>query len=139
MESAKPRFASTFFARVPPYAAYLATKGNPMMSEFFDTEAVRDEPAHWDALARRVAENATRSSRRGAFEWVAQSRAGWIAASLVCGLSVVSLAALSRSSSAASRAAEWARLITPTDNVGRAISMSNTPPAIGTLLLPPGQ
>ena len=109
------------------------------MSELFDTGAVRDETANWDALALRVAENATRFSRRGAFEWVAQSRAGWIAASLVCGLSLVSVAALTRSSSAASREAEWARLITPTDNVGSAITMSNTPPAIGTLLLRPRQ
>ena len=109
------------------------------MPEFFDTGAVRDERANWDALARRVAENATRSSRRGAFEWVAQSRAGWIAASLVCGLSLVSLAAVARSSSAASRAAEWARVITPTDDVGSAITMANTPPAIGTLLLRPRQ
>ena len=109
------------------------------MPEFFDTGGVRDEPANWDALARRVAENATRSPRQGAFEWLAQSRAGLIAASLVCGLSLVSLAALARSSSAASREAEWARLIRPTDNVGSAITMSNTPPAIGTLLLRPRQ
>ena len=107
------------------------------MSEFFDTGGVRDEPANWDALARRVAENATRSSRQGAFEWLAQSRAGWIAASVVCSLSFVSLAALARGQWTERRAADWARVITPTDDVGSAITMSNTPPAIGALLLRP--
>ena len=104
------------------------------MADLFDTRGVPDESEYWDALARRIAHHATRDPSRGAFVWLAESRTGFIAASVVCGLALAS-AAMVRGSSPGSRAAEWVLVITPADDVGSAITTSSTPPAIGTLLL----
>ena len=104
------------------------------MPELFDTGEVRDDPRHWDALARRVAENATRSAKHDAFAWLAQSRAGWIAASLVLGVALASIAAHG-DGSAARLAEDWGAMLAPSDDVGKAMTTSETPPAISMLLL----
>jgi hypothetical protein len=103
------------------------------MPELFDTGEVRDEPTHWDALARRVAENARRSARQDAFAWLAQSRVGWIAASLVLITALVSIAEYG--DSATQLADDWGGMLAPTDDVGNAMTTSETPPTIGALLL----
>lgn len=99
------------------------------MSDLFDTTRVRDEPAHWDMLAQRVAANAARESRGGAFEWLTQSRAGWIAACLLLGVALLAMA------SAKTRGSEWVPVLAPGDDVGRAMAVSDNPPGIGALLV----
>ena len=104
------------------------------MSELFDTRSVADEPAHWDALALRVAENAARESGRGTFGWLAQSRAGWIAASLLLAASLFSIAWTSRDA-AKTGGSEWVEVVAPGDDVGRQMAVSETPPAVSSLLV----
>lgn len=69
---------------------------------------------------------------RSGFEWLAQSRAGWLAASLLLGVALLSMALAG--SSAAARASDWVQMLAPADDVGRAITVSDSPPAIGALL-----
>ncbi|HEU4747145.1 MAG TPA: hypothetical protein VFS56_01495 [Gemmatimonadaceae bacterium] len=104
-----------------------------MMAELFETRGVRDEPAHWDAMALRVAENAARESGRGAFEWLAQSRAGWIAASLLLAAALFSMT--SAGDPARTRGSEWVEMVAPGDDVGKQMAVSETPPAVSSLLV----
>jgi len=103
------------------------------MPELFDTHEVRDDPAHWDAIALRVAENTARRSGRGAFEWLGQSRAGWIAASLL--LAAALFAITSAGDSERTRGSEWVQLVAPADDVGRQMAASEVPPAVSSLLV----
>src|SRR5207247_2075946 len=105
------------------------------MPDFFDTTSVRDEPEHWDAIAERVAGIAARKSTRSSVEWLAHSRAGWISAGLLLSAALLSIFAAGENASAASRDAEWAQLLAPADEVGRAIVLPDRPPPIGALLL----
>jgi hypothetical protein len=105
------------------------------MSDLFDTTHVRDDPAHWDALTERVAANAARESKGGGFEWLAQSRAGWVTASLLLAAALLSMLSSAEKSSATSRSTEWAPALAPADDVGRAMLLPDGPPAIGALLL----
>ena len=98
------------------------------MTDLFDTSVVRDEPAHWDALAERIAAAAARGSRRSAVEWLAQSRAGWIAACLLLGGALLSLASMTR------RDTERQDVLAPADDLGRAMATSHNPPGIGVLM-----
>lgn len=107
-----------------------------MLSEFFDTKSVRDDPASWDRLAQRVAEQATRESRRDAIQWLSQLRAGWIAASLVAfGLLAAMLAASQESARLRDRAADWEGFLAPADDIGRTMTTADRPPPIGALVL----
>ena len=104
------------------------------MPDLFDTTGVLDDSEHWDALAERVAVAAARESKRSGVEWLASSRAGWIAASLL----LVALWALmmpTESSSAGSFSGEWVQALAPADEVAKAIIVRDSPPAIGALLL----
>jgi hypothetical protein len=105
------------------------------MTELFDATQIPDDPGHWDALARRVAANASRESTVSAFGWLSQSRAGWVAASLMAAALLVATLYSSESSSARNRGAEWTQALAPVDEVGKAIALPDGPPAIGALLL----
>lgn len=104
------------------------------MSDLFDTTSVRDDPVDWDALAQRVAANAAHESRGGAFEWLAQSRAGWIAASLLLAASLFAMARASKDP-AKTGGSEWVEVVAPGDDVGRQMAVSETPPAVSSLLV----
>jgi len=104
------------------------------MPEFFDTTRVPDDPEHWDALAERVAATAARAPKRSGVDWLASSRAGWVAASLLL-LAAWALMMPTESSSARSFSGEWAQALAPRDDVGKAIMVRDRPPAIGALLL----
>jgi hypothetical protein len=99
--------------------------------ELFDTTRIPDDPAHWDALAERVTANAAREGR-GALEWLAQSRAGWMAACLLLGAALFSMA--SAESATAAPSADWVRTLAPADGLGREMTTADEPPAIGELL-----
>ena len=100
-----------------------------------DTAHIHDDPEHWDALAARVATAAARASRRGGFNWLAGSRAGWV---VVCILMVTALT-LSllpvEPSARRSERAPWAEMLAPSDEVGQSITVLDGPPPIGALLL----
>jgi hypothetical protein len=99
--------------------------------DLFDTTGIPDDSAHWDALAERIAANAARDGK-GGLEWLAQSRAGWVAAGLLLGVASFSMA--SAESAAAAPSADWVGTLAPTDSLGRDMTMGDQPPAIGELL-----
>lgn len=104
------------------------------MPDLFDTTRVPDSPEHWDALAERVAATAARESKLSSFDWLASSRAAWVAASLLL-LVAWALMMPTESSSARSFSGEWAQALAPADNVGKGIMIRDSPPAIGALLV----
>lgn len=101
--------------------------------DLFDTTRVPDDPEHWDALAGRVAATAARESKRSGVDWLASSRAGWVAASLLLLAAWALMPA--ENSSARSFSGEWAQTLAPADNLGKAIIVRDSPPAIGALVL----
>ena len=105
-----------------------------MMTDLFDTNGVRDDPTHWDTVAALVAEKAARESRRGAFEWLAQSRAGWVAASLLLAAALFTMASTS-GDLATTGGSEWMQVVAPGDDVGRQMAVSEAPPAVTSLLV----
>lgn len=105
------------------------------MPDLFDATQIRDEPEHWDALATRVAATAAREARRSGFDWLATSRAGWVAALLLVAAVLAFVVLPAEDRSARSVVPEWAQSLAPTDDVGKAIALRDSPPAIGALLL----
>ena len=105
------------------------------MSDLFDTTSVRDHPQAWDALAERVVANATREWRSSGFEWLAHSRAAWVGGPLLLAGAMLFMASRVESSSTRSPSGEWSQALMPTDEMGKAISLPDGPPAIGVLLL----
>src|SRR5439155_26514232 len=90
------------------------------MSKLFDTSRIPDDPAHWDALAERVAAHAAReSTRRNGFEWLAQSRVGWIAASLLLAAAPGWMALPVDASDATTARGDWLRALAPSDDVAK--------------------
>lgn len=104
------------------------------MPEFFDTTRIADDPEQWNALAERIAETAARASKRGTVDWLATSRAGWVAASLLL-VAAWALMTPTKSSFAKTFPAEWVQALAPADEVGKTIIVRNSPPPIGALLL----
>lgn len=104
------------------------------MPELFNTNGVRDDPAHWDAVALCVAENAVRESRRGTFEWLSQSRIGWVAASLLLAAALFFMAS-ALGDVAKTAGSEWMQVVAPGDDVGRQMAVSETPPSVSSLLV----
>jgi hypothetical protein len=105
------------------------------MPDLFDTSRLRDAPAHWDALAERVAATAARESARGGLVWFADSRAGWIAASLLLAAALAFTVLPAEDSGRGSLSLEWVQALAPADDIGKAIISADSPPAIGALLL----
>ena len=104
-------------------------------SDLFDTSHIPDDPAHWNALAERVAANATREAAGFSLDWLAHSRASWVAASILLAAALVLSAVPAEDSSAAAFAADVAQAIAPSEGVGRAIVSQDEPPAIAPLVL----
>ena len=108
------------------------------MSDPFDRTEGRDDAGYWDALAERVAANAARESRENGLDWLARSRTGWIAASLLLVAALTFLMLPAETSAARSLGRAWAQALAPADDVGKAIILRDSPPAIGALLLAVG-
>ena len=104
------------------------------MPELFDTSRVADDPEHWNALAQRIAETAARASEGSSVGWLATSRAGWVAASLLL-VAAWALMTPTDSSSAKTFTGEWVKALVPADDVGKTIMLRDSPPPIGALLL----
>lgn len=101
------------------------------MTEIFDTAGLRDDNAHWNALADRVAARAIAASRSRA---PGAPRALWIGVSLAFAASLVAMLASGQRPASRDTAALNIALV-PADDVGRAIALADAPPAIGALLL----
>jgi hypothetical protein len=104
------------------------------MPDRFDTTQVRDESAHWDALAERMAATAVRESRRSGFDWLTNSRAAWVTVSLLAA-AVLAFVMRPAAGPPTGNSGEWAQALAPADDVGSAIVFRESPPAIGALLL----
>lgn len=105
----------------------------------FDTGEVHDDPDHWNELADRIVATAVRRSNQSSFDWLTQSRPGWVAATCALILMLVSALLGFRQPPAANGPGEWVQALTPTDDVGKEIMLPDRPPAIGTLLFGPGR
>jgi hypothetical protein len=106
------------------------------MTDLYPISTRGDDDAHWDARASLVAREAMRRSARRGHIAIAQSRAPWIAASLLFAAALVLMVASARAP-AESSAAELRLAVAPADDVGRALALPEQPPAIATLLLDP--
>jgi hypothetical protein len=104
------------------------------MSTLFDATRVPDDGEYWDALAARVAAHVARESRRGGVDWLAHSRASWVAASLLLAAALAFMVRPAEHSRVTIHRAEWAEAFAPADDVGKAIVARDRPPAIGALL-----
>ena len=93
---------------------------------------IPDDPDHWDRLARRVATVAIRASRPSAFEWMANSRAVWVATCLlIAGVLTLTMG----TDQQGQMRVQWAEMLAPSDALGQAIVVRDGPPAIGALLI----
>jgi hypothetical protein len=103
------------------------------MPDLFDTRQVRDDPGHWDALAERVAAHAAGQSSQSGLAWFAQSRAGWIAASVLLAAAAAFIVLRPEDPGTPGLRTVWEQAFAPADDVGRALLASDGPPAIGVL------
>jgi hypothetical protein len=101
------------------------------MADLFDTDRVRDDPEHWDALAARVAAAATHRSAGGAISWLAERRTSWVVASLAFAAVLLSMWASAETAAPAA----WTQVLAPSDDVGKIMTFRDSPPVIGELLL----
>lgn len=101
------------------------------MTEIFDTTDVRDDDAHWNALADRIAASAIAANRTNPF---AAPRALWIGVSLAFAASLVAMIA-SGQRAALRDAATINIALLPADDVGRTIALADAPPTVGELIL----
>jgi hypothetical protein len=99
---------------------------------------IRDDPDYWDALAGRVAAAAAGGTATSGFDWLARSRAAWVAASLVAVAVVVITRLPADEPSAASFRTALVEVSTPSDDAGTTIVLRDRPPAIGVLLISGG-
>ena len=103
------------------------------MSELFETTQIPDDPEQWDALADRVAATAVARSNPSGVQWLANSRAGWVAVSLLAAAVLAFVLRPGREST--SVRVSWENALAPADDVGRAIVLRDDPPPIGALLI----
>lgn len=96
---------------------------------------IRDEPEHWDALARRVTAAAVEDSKRGGFDWLANSRPGWIVACLLIAAVLTFTVRSAQPSNQVSQLTPWAEMLAPADKVGQAIVVPTNPPSIAALVV----
>lgn len=101
------------------------------MTEIFNTQSVRDDDAHWQALAERVAANAIAGNDSGR---IAAPAALWMGVSLAFAASLALMIFSDRPASARDDAALRVALA-PADDVGRALAVPDAPPKIGDLVL----
>lgn len=101
--------------------------------EFFTGVSVRDDAAHWDALAERITAATLNETRADGAARFGRSRAAWIAAAILLIVSLAYAAAPERASAGA--ATDWTQAFAPADDVGRAMTASSAPPAVGALVI----
>jgi hypothetical protein len=107
------------------------------MSELFDTSGITDDDQHWDALAAKVASNATtQCGREPELIAFAGSGRGLIAATLLV-VAAGGAVSLIRPTAAEPLAIEFSEALKPSDDLGRTIVASTAPPSVGALLLQP--
>jgi hypothetical protein len=105
------------------------------MSDFFDTSRIPDDSEHWDRQAARVTENVMRDGNAGGFGWVARSRAGLVAASLLVAAALVLAMLPGETGTSTPPTIPWASALAPADDVGRIMIAADQPPQVGDLLV----
>jgi len=103
--------------------------------DLFDTAHIRDEPEHWDALAQRIMTSAVRASKRGAVSWLGSSRTAWVVVCLFVAAALVIVMLPADRAARVTQRSQWAEMVAPSDEVGQAIVVRESPPAVGALLL----
>jgi hypothetical protein len=92
-----------------------------------------DDPAHWEALARRIEQAA--SAREGAVYWIARRASGLSLVALAAAVALaIGAGALRAPVAQAGPVVEWAAVVAPSDSVGRWVSGTSAPP-LGDLIL----
>ncbi|MEX2272588.1 MAG: hypothetical protein WD690_14040 [Vicinamibacterales bacterium] len=104
------------------------------MADLFDTRGVPDDQQYWDSLAQRVASAAVVGAKPDFIDWLGNSRASWIAASVIASLVFGLIVAPARRDSAPPAPADWQNALAPADDIAREVIVSDTPPPIGRLL-----
>ena len=107
------------------------------MADMFGTRQIRDEPKHWDALAARVALTAVQESRSSGFGWLTRSSAAWFVVPVALATVAGSAIAMARQPPGPAVRLDQAPLVEPSDDVGKAMTSRDRPPAIDALLLEP--
>ena len=103
--------------------------------DLFEAAELRDEPEYWDAVARRIATTAIRSTDGSGRGWLGGSRAAWVTVCLVVAAALALTMLPDAESSQTSQRAEWANVLAPSDEIGQAIVVRENPPAVAALLL----
>ena len=104
------------------------------MPEFPETSGIPDESRHWNALAERISASA-RGSDSGLY-WLATARSAWIASSLLVAAGLIASVSPLGKAAGSGSPEQLPAMMAPDDNVGQAIVLGDSPPAIGALLLP---
>jgi hypothetical protein len=104
------------------------------MIDLFDTTSIQDSPEHWDALASRITSHVARNATT--LDWLAHSRAGFIAACFTVAASLALLMSSSDPLSPRDASLAWMTALTPADDVAQAMLARQAPPAIESLLFP---
>lgn len=98
----------------------------------FDTSAIPEDAAYWDALATRVTDSAIRAD--SGIEWLAGSRAG-IAACLLAASAFIGVVAFRNPSAQPPTARASFITFAASDDMARAVMFRNEPPSVGALII----
>ncbi|SRR6266567_351870 len=104
------------------------------MTDLFDTTAIQDNPEYWDALASRITAHVAR--RASTLDWLAHSRAGFVAACFAFAASLAFLMTTASPPSPPNASVAWTIVLMPADDVANAMLVRQAPPAIESLLFP---
>jgi hypothetical protein len=103
-------------------------------SRIFDTNAISDDPAYWDALAERVSAGVLRQQHRTEVEWLGQPRA-WLAASVLAAVGLAGTMLLSNLLPRSHATVDWTAPLVAPDDMARTIMFRSDPPPIGAVMI----
>lgn len=104
------------------------------MADLFDTTDVPDDQEYWDSLAHRATLRAVGRARPHFMAWFGNSRASWIAASVLASLVFGLIVVPAQRDSAAPAPSDWQGALAPADDIARDVIAGDAPPPIGMLL-----
>ena len=102
------------------------------MPPLFDTTGIPDRPEYWDDLAARVARAATEPP--SAIEWIGRPAAATLWAASLVAAAAIALAIALPASEKRPATDIWRIALAPSDDVGRLMGGSGTPPPLGVMV-----
>jgi len=93
----------------------------------------RDDAEYWNALAARVTSVAVRQGQSNSLEWLAESRVGWTTTLVLAAVALIFMTPAT-GQPVGDAGSTSLNIVLPTDAVGKAMSLRDQPPAVGTLL-----